>query len=283
MAKEKVEISETAYLTCGCRANNESLSKDIYAKFWMNNKSREFVNDYLKEVSPVENELLSLRNRFFLDELKSFFRLHKNSVFINLGAGFSNYPFLLNSNHRFCEVDCSEIINVKINKIFEFGERGVFPRRDITFFELNLDKQDELHKLKKRLKNWLGESVSFVLIEGLIYYLNDENSAELLEIIRKIQTPKSRIGVISWPPKFKKYPVFNRFCNFVAKTMDQKSEKYIFHNPNEFRKLRDYKLIKQTNYIQLSKKYDVNLPKDKDFFWEDLFILEKIKQPNYCP
>ena len=121
----------------------------------MNNKSREFVNKYLKEVSPVENELISIRNRFFLDELKFFFNLHKNSVFINLGAGFSNYPFLLNSNHRFCEVDCPEIIKVKINRISEFEKKGIFPKRDITFFESNLDNNDDLNKLKKMLLKYL--------------------------------------------------------------------------------------------------------------------------------
>lgn len=275
--KDKVKINETAYLTCGCRANNESLSKDVYAKFWMNNKSREFVSKYLKEVSPVENDLLSLRNRFFLDELKSFFRLQKNSVFINFGAGFSNYPFLLSSDHKFCEVDCSEIISIKINKISEFQKRKIFPKRNITFFESNLNKQDELDKLKKTLKNWVEDSLSFVLVEGLIYYLSNENITKLFEIIHEIQTPKSRLGIISWPPKFKKYPVFDRFRNFVINTMGEKSNKYIFHNPNEFKKLKNYKLIKQTNYIQLSKKYGVDLPKDRDFFWEDFFILEKTK------
>ena len=277
MTKDKVEISETAYLTCGCRANNEFLSKDIYAKFWMNNKSREFVSKYLKEVSSLENDLLSLRNRFFLEQLKSFFELNKNSTLINLGAGFSNYPFLLNPNHRYCEVDTSEIINVKIHKLSEFQNKGIFPKRDITFIESNLNKKDGLDKFKKILKKWIGDSLSFVLAEGLIYYLSNDNIKKLFEIIHEIQTPKSRIGIISWPPKFKKFPVFKRFCNFVINNMDEKSNKYTFHNPNEFKKLKNYKLIKQTNYIQLAKQYGIKLPKDGDFFWEDFFILEKIR------
>ena len=278
MNKNNVKISKTAYLTCGLRANNESLSKDIYAKYWMTDRTRQFVNDYLKEVSPVENDLISIRNKFFLEELKSFLKYNKNSVFINLGAGFSDYPFLLRSNSRFCEVDCPEIIKVKINRISEFEKKGIFPKRDITFFESNLNNNNYLNKLKKMLKNWIKNSLSFVLIEGLIYYLSNENVAKIFEMIHEIQAPHSRLGIISWPPKIKKYPVFNRFCNFAAKTMGEKPNKYIFHNPNELKNLSGYKLVKQTNYIKLAKNYGVVLPSDNDFFWEDFFILEKIKK-----
>ncbi|GAF83813.1 unnamed protein product, partial [marine sediment metagenome] len=39
--------------------------------------------------------------------------------------------------------------------------------------------------------------------------------------------------------------------------------------------LKNYHLLKQTDYCQLAEEYKQKLNKDDDFLWEDLFILEK--------
>lgn len=262
--KSKMEIYDTAFWTAASRASLENISKDIYAKYWLNEDSKRRHEQYIKQVDSFENLLLSLRNRFFLEQMKEFFDENPNASLINIGAGLTSYPFLLDEKRKYYEVDCEEIVEIKKKKIKEF------PKRKITFISADLNDINEIEKLF----SFLEEGKSFVLLEGLIYYLKKQNVDKLLELIDKIQSSGSRLGIVSWPPALKQRPVFKRFKQFVSKTLDE-DNKYIFHESKEFVNLKNYSLVKQTDYYQLSKEYGQELNKDDDFLWEDLFVLEK--------
>jgi O-methyltransferase involved in polyketide biosynthesis len=270
------KIKDTAFWMTGCRAYDESLSHDLYAKYWLNKPSKDRHKLYIEQVSPTENICLSLRNRFFLEEISSFLEQNPGSVFINVGAGFSSYPFLMPKDHRYCEVDYPELIYTKQKKIKEFQEKGIFPERDITYFSADLNKLEDLKRLFSSLTEWMSGAKSFILYEGLIYYLNNKSVLQLFDNTRKIQSQGSRLGIVSWSPKTADYPVYKRFVDFVTKTLGEELNNFNFHDPHAIKEMKGYNPVIQTGYCQLSEKYMSNpLHSTDDVFWEDITILEK--------
>ena len=276
MTKQQ-DINETAYWMTGCRAALPELSKDIYAKFWLNDASRERHILYTKEVSPAENITLSLRNRFFLEDITNFLGNNPNSVFINIGAGFSSYPFLMPENIRYCEVDCADVIKTKQRKVQGFNAIGTFPKRDITYFSVDLNRKADLVKLYDDLREWTGDTNSFILLEGLVYYLKLQRTNELFDIARKIQTSGSRLGVVTWLPATVNWSIYKRFEDFVKNKLGEELAHFYFHEPSEIKKIEGYSPIIQTDYIELSRKYGMKKPlkPEDDVFWEILTVLER--------
>jgi O-methyltransferase involved in polyketide biosynthesis len=102
-------ISDTAFLVNESRARKVDVSQDIYAEHWVRPGSRERVrdlwDDFAREVYPHDDLELAVRNRYFFAHLLKLVHTSENPVFVNLGAGFTSYPFLLNQNIACIEVD----------------------------------------------------------------------------------------------------------------------------------------------------------------------------------
>lgn len=88
-------LSETAFLVNWARAFDPKLSKDPWAHLWVTEKSKQFGERFKKKVSPWEEWLVCLRNRYFADCLKGFEKKHKRFTFLNIAAGFTSYPYLI--------------------------------------------------------------------------------------------------------------------------------------------------------------------------------------------
>lgn len=93
MSTVNVEVHDTAFVISCFRASDEVLSGDPYSKFLITEKAQEWVRTYTEEVCPNEPFVHCLRNRFFLDQISSFFQENENGVLINIGSGFSWRPF----------------------------------------------------------------------------------------------------------------------------------------------------------------------------------------------
>ena len=117
MAKENIEIHETAFMTSTFRSMDESLSQDNFARFWQNAKTGKWVDKYLDQVSSEETYTHCLRNRYFLEVIRNLVQRQEIQVLINFGSGFSMYPFLLNEILIHIEIDKPEIVDFKRDKI----------------------------------------------------------------------------------------------------------------------------------------------------------------------
>lgn len=65
-------ISETAFLVNESRARMVELSKDIYARLWVTERTKKIWEDFAKHVYPHDDLELSIRNRYFLEHLEKF-------------------------------------------------------------------------------------------------------------------------------------------------------------------------------------------------------------------
>jgi len=276
MAKYSKKTKDTAFWMAGCRAELVELSKDIYAEHWLNDASRAKHKEYTAKVSPTENIALSLRNRFFLEEITTYLSQNPGAAFINIGSGFSSYPFLMPEDNIYVEIDHSDNIKKKKEKIRQLEKESLLPKRDIKFYSANLEELSQIESLIPRLKEYAKGEKSFVLYEGLIYYLPEQSTERLFNLAAEIQTPGSRLGIVSWNHGAFDYPVYKRFEEFMRQK-GKNLPKFICHNPDSIANLPDYNLLQQTDYIKLSNRFRMTKPltPEEDVFWETITILEK--------
>ena len=163
-------ISETAFLTNESRARMVHVSKDIYAHLWVTPVTRKIWDDFAKEVYKHDDVELSIRNRYYLEHLKTFVRNHKDPVFINIGAGFTSYPFLIEESCHCIEIDYPHVITFKRQKIEQWQKEKLLPLREIEFFSTDLVSDNDFRELSDAFQRWTKGRSSFVLIEGVSYY-----------------------------------------------------------------------------------------------------------------
>ena len=66
------DIALTAALVNESRSRREDLSRDRYARLWVTGQSRQQWDAFSREVYPLDDIELSLRNRFFLERISEF-------------------------------------------------------------------------------------------------------------------------------------------------------------------------------------------------------------------
>lgn len=270
-------IQDTASWMAWCRATCEQVSKDVLAKLWLNDAAWEKHRDYTTSVAPSENMALSLRARFFLENISEFLEQNPDSVFINIWAGFSSYPFLMPESWQYIEVDTHENIWKKQYKIELLNKQNLLPERDIKFYWANLDNSQEVIKLFENLTDIINWKKSYVLFEWLIYYLSKESTQNLFSQAKLLQTSESKLGVVSWAPEAIEYPSYKRFKEYFIKHHWEAPPDLVCHDINTFKHISWYNLIEQTDYIETSKKFWVDkiLTKYDDVFWETLSVLKR--------
>ena len=176
MSSLGIEIHETAFVTSTFRSLNKVLSKDVYAQLWNNPRTDALVEKYLNQVCVEEVSAHCLRNRFFLEEIERL----KPDVVINFGCGFSMYPFLLDENIINIEIDKEEVINYKKSRIGEFIKAGKLPERTIHFVGVDFS-EDYVEKLLKTIKSIKKDKTSFVLIEGVLFFLSRKDTKKICD------------------------------------------------------------------------------------------------------
>ncbi|MEM1156421.1 MAG: hypothetical protein AAGI44_19980, partial [Pseudomonadota bacterium] len=142
----EVEIQDTAFWMAGCRASMEDISQDIYARAWLNDASKERHRIYIEEMGALENLILCLRNRYFLESMRSFLARFPGAALVNIGAGFSSYPWLLPESVLCIEVDAPDIGAAKAVLSKQFQQEGIFPQREVIHLSANLNKAEEIEK-----------------------------------------------------------------------------------------------------------------------------------------
>jgi len=275
--KNKIEIQETAFVTSAFRSSDEELSKDIYAKLWKNSKTDVWIKNYLASVSKDEAFTHCLRNRYFYEEIKKLSQNDEIEMLINFGSGFSMYPFLLNENLTHIEIDKPEIIDFKREKITKWQEANELPKRKIHYISTDFSQENEKNLLSE-INSIKKEKKSFILIEGVLYFLSKNDTNRLFELFRKIQTKGEFIGSVSFEDSIRETPVFKRLMKFQNKkvVINKRADNHTI-NGDFYNHLRDYKLMDHQDYFRLSEKYTPQSPlKNRDeILNENMYLLKK--------
>ena len=271
-----IQIHETAFFTSSFRAFNEALSGDEYAKLWLNPKTDAWIQEYLTEVSSEETYTHCLRNRFFLETIKDLAASKQIEVLINFGSGFSMYPFLLDESLIHIEIDKPEIVNYKASKIEEWQNEKKLPKRDLHFVGVDFS-EDYKTKLLEQIQQIKGGKPCFILIEGVLFFLDKAETDGLFSFFNLIQTDGDYVGSASFQDDLKSSTAFKRLLRFLNKKVSKTSESdYLTLQDSYYKSLPNYNLIDHQDYFSLSKTYNNTIHlKPNLILNEHFYVLKK--------
>jgi len=271
-----IQIHETAFFTSSFRAFNEALSGDKYAKLWLNPKTDAWIQEYLTEVSSEETYTHCLRNRFFLETIKDLAASKQIEVLINFGSGFSMYPFLLDESLIHIEIDKPEIVNYKASKIEEWQNEKKLPKRDLHFVGVDFS-EDYKTKLLEQIQQIKGDKPCFILIEGVLFFLDKAETDGLFSFFNLIQTDGDYVGSASFQDDLKSSTAFKRLLRFLNKKVSKTSESdYLTLQDSYYKSLPDYNLKDHQDYFSLSKTYNNTIHLKPDLILnEHFYVLKK--------
>lgn len=248
-------ISASAFLVNESRARNVSLSHDRYARLWVTDETRRLWEDFTREVYPHDAVELSLRNRFFLERLNGAISTGRVSAFINIAAGFTSYPFLINQPVPCFEVDFPHVVDHKRQAIGRWQAEGVLPDRPVEFIAADLNDPKQLVTLQRELVLRLGGVPSFLLMEGLVYYLEPEVLERLYEAWTGLQVPGSVLAFDFWKPDVAEHPVTCRFARFCAERFGHARERYNLFDETSIAAVTGYDIVELTDVQELEQVF----------------------------
>ena len=249
------KISESAFLVNESRARRINISKDIYSYLWTDSKTNELWEDFSKKVYSYDDIELSIRNRFFLEQLQSFIDINSNPIFINVGAGFTSYPFLLNKICRYVEIDFKNIITYKSKMVNKWIREGVLPNRNIIFLPADLCNIKDVNRVKRTLCSIIKNDSSFLLLEGITYYLDIHPLDFLIRNFIDFQKVDSILAFDFWRPQNEFHPIFIRLRKFFAERFDFHLTEYNLFNQVYIENIKGYDIIEITSVQELEKMY----------------------------
>ena len=274
--KKDIHVSDTAFVTCAFRRLNEDLSRDPYAKLWCNEKAETILKDYLLKVSTEEIDTHCIRNRYFLEVLENVVSSKKIQVLINFGAGFSMYPFLLDDGMEQIEIDKPEVVQLKSEATELWMQEGKLPKRKVTYLgvDFSTDYQEELIKNIKKL---VGKKSCFILIEGVLFFLNRPQTESIFQCFNAIQKTGDYIGSVSYTEDILKTDAYKRLLKYANKELDDASiDGFQCIEDSFYTNLHNYTLTDHQDYFSCAKTFG-HSPKNKvtDILNEHFYCLQK--------
>lgn len=206
-------VESTAYLVNESRARQPILSRDPLAPLWIPPMRRRDVRNlwqsFAGTVTPHDDLVVSLRCRSVCEMLDRVLVRHNDAFLISLGAGFSSYPWLAPVAGSL-EVDLPANTAAKSRRRAQLLRRGLLPGVDSTSRSLDLTDADSAEELY-RLSLTLAEGRPMVvLIEGLLYYLDEGVCGSLFDLIDRFGDQVVAAAVTYWPSGTEQHPVLQR-------------------------------------------------------------------------
>lgn len=273
---KSIQIHDTAFMTSTYRSTDEALSKDPYSKYWNNEATDKWIAQYLKAISKEEPFVHCLRNRFFYEAIKQRMDQNEIEILINFGAGFSMYPFLFDADLEHIEIDQPTVIAHKKEKIKEWTAEGKLPQRKIHFIPTDFNENYE-SELRSKIASIKGNKRSFILLEGVLFFLNRDNTIRLFNLFEKIQGSGEFVGSVSFRKSAEETVVFKKLIQFFEKkvVMNQHFE-YQTIEDDFYENVNGYNLIEHQDYISLASEYVERELEENEILNEHLYILRKL-------
>lgn len=272
-----MQIHETAFVVSTYRSIHEEISKDPYAKLWNNPATDALIPEMLKNISKHEAILHSLRNRFFYERLNRFFKIHLDGTLVNFGAGFSMYQFHLPKSSLTIEIDKKDIIVHKKEKVNQWINNNSLPKRNINYVSIDFNTNSE-QEIITILKPLIGNKPSFILLEGVLFFLNKKVTHKLFNIFNRIQQPGDLIGSVSYLPTVENTEVYQKLLHYFDSNNDAKNSFNHQTIPHSFyNNINGYDLIEHTDGYELSKLYasQSGILSKTEILNESIYLLKK--------
>ena len=252
---QKITIHGTAFVTSSFRAGDVKLSKDRYAHLWANPTVKDHATSYSTAVSMYEPYAHCLRNRYFCDKLVQLIEKESVEVMINFGCGFSMYPFIVNKDILFVEVDKEDVIAYKKDRLSNWQKQGLLSSKNIQYLEADFNQQDQT-RLLEAIQKIKGNKKSLILLEGVLFFLAEHDTYCLFELFNTLQNKGDYVGSVSFTPNLEKEAVFNKLIDFVESNLEKNHQFQYQTVPDTFyQNLDGYELLEHQDTFSLSKQY----------------------------
>lgn len=257
--KLKQHISDTAFLVCESRIRRLDVSQDPYAERWIPAERRDAVRelweDFSGEVYPYDDLELAIRNRFFLERLQRFVTANRGAVFFNVGAGFTSYPLLLKDYVGSVELDFPHMVRFKQRRFRELCAAGAAPRRRVRFVAADIAGPEGQNTLRRCLANVPPGTPTFILLEGISYYLNFTVLRSLFELFREYQPAGSQVAFDFWRPDLVHHPVFLRLQKFFSERFGYRAQDYCLFGDDRIDGVSGYRALQLTDVAKEEPNY----------------------------
>lgn len=269
-------VHDSAFIVNAFRARFPQVSADHHATLWLCERHEHWATHYAQHVGPSEVLVHALRHRFFLERLQAFLAATPEAALINIGAGFTNYPYLIQPDIPCCEVDTAFTVAFKQQKLAEFEAQGLLPARPITFLPLDdLNDLAQLSGLLARLWTWLEGRPSFVLLEGVLFYLHLSTIESLLAGLASIQGEGGIVATTSFRPEECQKEMFHRLVSYCTTDYQQAHFSPTTVPTSFYRRQQGYAVLDHRSCFDLQRLYAPQEPLGaaEDVLEEDLYLL----------
>jgi len=272
----EIFVHDTAFMIAYYRAQHEVLSRDPFAKLWLRPGLERWANEFAEAVSEHDEILHSLRNRFFHDALDDLITGHESTLFINLGAGFSMYPYVLPEEVVTIEVDFEEIISYKKHKLVSFENQQKIPMRKVIHQQADITTLEGQLAIQNLLKEFQGHR-KVILIEGVFFFLSEAQIASTISFCKQIMNEGDHLLCVSFDDSVKQTDVFERLTCYFSEVL--KSE----HNPHttlphrHYKTLSGFELVNQSSGLELGRMLEVlpNSFSEEEILNEYYYVLKR--------
>ena len=134
--------------------------------------------------------------------------------------------------------------------------------------------------LFSKIQSIKGNKSTFILIEGVLFFLTREETNDLFNFFDTIQKSDDYIGSASFQETIKDTKAFQNLLDFFNKKVSKTTESDYQTIENQYYKSKEnYKLIDYQDYFSLSKKYENNINQSKELILnENFYLLKKTKK-----
>ncbi len=273
-----MKVHETAFVVSTYRSYHEEISKDNYAKLWNNKDTDALIPSILDTISRHEAILHSIRNRFFYERMASFFNTNNGGTLINFGSGFSMYQFSFSDSVSTIEIDKKDIIDYKKEKIDNWTKEGKLPFRDVEYVAIDFN-QNSTDQIIQIIKPLIKNEPTFILIEGVFFFLDRSTTNKLFQIFKGLQNPGDITGSVTYLPEVENTKVYHRLLHYFDSnndTNDSFSHQTIPHS--YFSSIDGYTIKEKTDEFELSKIYAPNIEicTKNEILNETMYLLERV-------
>ena len=175
------------------------------------------------------------------------------------------------------EIDQPEIVDYKKLQLQEWEIKNILPKRNIYFIGVDFSKnyQQELYTKIQSIK---GDQSTFILIEGVLFFLTREETNRLFDFFNTIQKNGDYVGSASFQERIKKTTAFQNLLSFFNQKVTKASESdYQTIEDEYYQNKRNYSLIDHQDYFSLSEKYGNTINQSEEFILnENFYLLQKI-------
>lgn len=272
----EIFVHDTAFMIAYYRAQQSEISQDPYAKLWARPGLDKWAQQFDLKVSEHDELLHCLRNRFFYTELEKLWPKEEKILFLNLGAGFSMYPYLLPNKIHTIELDFEEIALYKNEKTTAFTSEKLLPKRSIEHWSADITNAQDQANLLQKLAAY-RDYKKVVLIEGVFFFLTEAQIDSVLSFCSDLLDPSDILMCVSFHDTQKETAVFKRLIHYFADLLKSADNPFSALPHTYYEQLNGFKLIKQSSSWGLGQQLEV-IPqhlKPTEVLNEHFYILER--------